>query len=74
MSENKEGKDVVKKAVDIESENETIVKSEAKAIRRLIKSLEWRHKLQGQDILRHISAVRNDDPSNTELMTDVTAY
>ena len=74
MSENKEEKDVVNRAVDIESESKSIVTSEANAIRRVIKSLNWRHKLQGQDILRQISAVRRGETSNTELMTEVTAY
>ena len=74
MSENKEEKDVTNRAVDIESESKSIVKSEANAIRRAIKSLNWRHELQSQDILRQISAVRSDERSNTELMREVTAY
>ena len=75
MSKNKEEKDVVNKGVDTGSENKTTVTDEVKAIRRLIRSLEWRHKLQGQDILRHISGnVFFKDRSDTELRTDIAAY
>ena len=46
MSGNKEEKDEPNEAVDTESERKSLVKNEAKAVRRVIKSPNWRHELQ----------------------------
>ena len=74
MSENKEEQDLVNKAIDVESESKTLIMSEVKAIKKLIKGLEWRHKIQGQDLVRHISGVKNENLRYKEVMADVAAY
>ena len=44
ISENKEEQDLINKAIDVESENKALHMGEVKAIKRLIKGLEWQHK------------------------------
>ena len=48
MSENKDEQELVNQAIDVESENRALLMSEVKAIKKLIKGLEWRHKYRAR--------------------------
>ena len=74
MSGNNQETDESDEASERETERKSLVKNEANAVRRAIKSLNWRHELQSRNILRQISSDRNDERSNTELMREITAY
>ena len=74
MSGNKEEEDEPNEAVDTESEKENIVNSEANAVRRAIRSLDWRHELHSQEILKLISSSKNDERNKREFMSEAAVY
>ena len=74
MSENNDAQELVNQTNDVKSENRALHMGEVTAIKRLIRSLEWRHKRQGQNLVRHISGFRRENLRYRDVMADIAAY
>ena len=70
MSGNNKETEESNEALEREAERKSLVKNEAKAVRRVIKSPNWRHELQSRNILRQISTDRREE-TTVDLSTEI---
>ena len=74
MLVSKEEKDETDEVFDKESREQNMVKNEANAIKRAIKSLDWRHEIQNQNILKLISSSKNNERNKREIINEAEIY